>query len=386
MSRQHPPADPPRGPEKQSLLLRAAHDVRQPFQAMRLFLHLLEAQLDKPGQLELARRLEAALDSGEGMLTTLLEATALEEGRVQPAPGPLELGPVMARAIDSVAEEAAAKGLSLRCVPSRAVVRSDPALLERMLRHLVTNAVRHAAGGRILVGVRRRAGALELMVCDEGGGIPGGRRDELFQGFTRLGGADKRQGLGLGLRIVRQTAGLLGHGVELRDGIGGRGCCAVLRLERDRPADVPAVPRPDAATPEPTPLPPGGPSPLILVVEDDRLQLAGLEAVMSEWGVRTLCAHSREAMRAALGRGGDPPDLVVSDFRLPGGATGPDVLRDVRRLVGRDVPGILLTGDSHPDTRALAEAEGMELLPKPIHPGRLRRAIEAALGRPLDDA
>ena len=78
---------------------------------------------------------------------------------------------------------------------------------------------------------------------------------------------------------------------------------------------------------------------------------------------------------------GEPPDLILADYRLPEGTTGLMVMDMVRRRLSRDVPGILLTGDTSADR--LREAAGAQcaLLHKPIQPGRLQDTLASVLGR-----
>lgn len=69
---------------KSRFLATASHDLRQPFQAMQLFLHLLMGRLTDPGQIELANRIREAVEAGEGLLNGLLDISMLEAGRVKP--------------------------------------------------------------------------------------------------------------------------------------------------------------------------------------------------------------------------------------------------------------------------------------------------------------
>ena len=110
-----------------------------------------------------------------------------------------------------------AKGLDLRIVPSNAVLRSDAVLLERILRNLVSNAIRHTATGRVLVGCRHRGGMVRIDVLDTGPGIPADMLDAIFDEFYQIGNPARlrSEGHGLGLAIVRRTAQLLGHRLEV---------------------------------------------------------------------------------------------------------------------------------------------------------------------------
>lgn len=377
-ARQAPSPTPPPAPEGFRLLARASHDLRQPFQAMRLFLHLLQGRLSEAKDLELAQRLEDALEAGAAQVNAVLDLSTLEAGTAKASVTDVPLGPLLSRLAGEYAAAASAKGLALRLVPTTAVVRSDPVLLEKMLRPLLENAIRFGAGGKVLLGTRRRGGALEVQVLDRGPGIPPDRQEEVFRPFVRGDdrGKDRKGGLGLGLAIVRQTGDLLGHATGLRSAP-GRGSCFFVRLAPGGDAAPAAAPAAEAARA-------GGPPLLVALAEDDRLQLAALESMVEAWGCAAALGGTLAELLADLGD--RKPDLVVTDFRLSKGLTGPDLVAALRGRYDPGLPALMLTGDTHPDTLALAKAAGIAVVHKPVHPARLRKAIEQATGRALPEA
>ncbi len=209
---------------KNQFLAAASHDLRQPFQAMRLFADVLAQRLDDPGQLAILTRLNEAMRAGEGLLGSLLELSVLEAGTLRPSPASLPVQAITLPLVEEFAPQAAEKGLRLRhCVP-RAVIVTDPTLFPRMLWHLMANAVRYTAAGKILLGGRIRRDTLQLQLWDTGIGIPGRELQAVFEPFYQLGNPerDRNKGLGLGLAIVEKTARLLGHslGVRSQAGVG----------------------------------------------------------------------------------------------------------------------------------------------------------------------
>ncbi len=218
-------------------LAAASHDLRQPFQAMRLFADILAQRLTEPNQQFIMQKLNEAMRAGEGLLNALLEISVLEAGILQPRPGPFPVQPVTQRLAEQFRPLAAEKGLELHhCVPHVDVV-TDPALFERMLGHLLANAVRFTPQGKILVGGRVRGGELMLQVWDTGTGMSGEELRTIFEPFYQIGNPerDRAKGLGLGLAIVDQTARLLGHRLSVRS-LPGRGTvftiCVPLAPER----------------------------------------------------------------------------------------------------------------------------------------------------------
>ncbi|SNS37581.1 MULTISPECIES: hybrid sensor histidine kinase/response regulator [unclassified Azospirillum] len=352
-----------------ALFAKANHDLRQPFQAMRLFLHLLESRAADPRQGELIQRLGDAVESAAHQVSSLLDLSVLQAGTAKLSPGPVPLGPLLARLVEEHQEQAASLDVRLRHVPSELTVQSDGMMLDRLLRQLLGNALRHAGrGGKVLLAARRRGHLAALEVWDSGPGIAPDDQERIFQPFVQLEEAGQgRRGLGLGLAIVQRGAQALGHRVTL-ESAPGKGCRFSLLANRHGMA--PPSPAPAAESlPE---------APLVAVLEDDRLQLAALEMLLQEWGYRTAVGGSQTELQGELA--GRQPDLIITDLHLPGGQSGPDLVQALRARYGSAVPALLLTGDGTAEARRKAEAAGMALLGKPAMPARLRRAVEQALG------
>jgi two-component system, OmpR family, phosphate regulon sensor histidine kinase PhoR len=110
---------------------------------------------------------------------------------------------------------AQANGVSVRTVPTSATIESDALLLGTVLRNLVSNAVKYTQpGGRILVGCHHADQRIRIDVYDTGIGMTGDQMRRMFEAFTRLDPA-RCDGLGIGLFIVRQAIGILGHRIDV---------------------------------------------------------------------------------------------------------------------------------------------------------------------------
>jgi signal transduction histidine kinase len=195
----------------------ASHDLGQPFQAMRLFLDLLERRLADPADRELLHHLNDAHHAGERMLGSLLDLSRLQTGTVEPRIEAFPMADLLDRLETDFRSLAASQGLTLRVRRCNAVVRSDPVLLQRIIANLLANAVRYTRHGGILLGCRRRDQTLRIEVWDTGVGIPADHQDEIFEEFRQLDGAPEAgaPGVGLGLAIVRETAHLLHHPIQI---------------------------------------------------------------------------------------------------------------------------------------------------------------------------
>lgn len=218
---------------KSRFLAAASHDMRQPLQAMRLFLDLLQARLQDQTLRMIADKVSEALDGGTGLLNALLDVSSLEAGLVRPQIREVAVQDLFAQLRADYDRVAAAKGLTLRTMSCRVLVRSDPTLLARILGNFLANAIAHSERGSILLGCRRRGRKLWLEVWDTGPGIAPDQQEAIWEVFYQIGNPerDRRQGLGLGLPIVERMAQLLGHKVTMCSQP-GKGSVFAVEVER----------------------------------------------------------------------------------------------------------------------------------------------------------
>jgi CheY-like chemotaxis protein/anti-sigma regulatory factor (Ser/Thr protein kinase) len=270
--------------------------------------------------------------------------------------------------------EAFERGLVFRIRSRAAWVRSDPVLLERILRNLISNAMRYTPQGGVLVSTRMRGGKLRFEVWDTGLGIAAEDQQRIFEEFVQLANAerDRRKGLGLGLSIVQRLASLLAHPVELASRP-GRGTVFRVDVAMGR---APVV-RATAVRSERSQVDLGGRC--ILVIDDEASIVDGMGALLGSWGAHTvLASRGEEALRKVSDRDA-PPDLIIADYQLRDGEVGPDVVAAVRRHFGRDIPAILVTGSATPERLEQAKDLGHHLLLKPVMPAKLRTLIQFKL-------
>ena len=357
---------------KSRFLAAASHDLRQPLHALGLFAAQLPAHVRDADGGELADRIRASVDSLESLLSALLDISKLDAGAIEPRPQPVALDALFARLASDFAPIALERGLKLAIVPTRRVVRSDPVLLERILRNLVDNALKHTLAGGVVVGARPRGGAVAIEVHDSGPGIAATERERVFEEFYQIANPerDRTRGLGLGLAIVRRLAGLLGHRVEV-DSQPGRGSVFRIVAQRDtatratRPVAVEATAGSLAGR-------------RILVVDDEADVRVGTTSLLASWGSDCVAAASVDEALARTGT--RAPDAMIVDWRLAAGATGLDAIERLRAAFGVAIPALIVSGASAPDDLARIKASGMPLLHKPVAPAKLRSAIAFLLG------
>ncbi len=216
---------------RRRLLTAVSHDLRQPMQALRLYLEFLDSRLTDPAQRGALGGALSAQAAGEEVLRHYLDIATLETDIVDPVPGIVPIDGIIAEIVGECRPLAMAKRLELRWVPCHVSVTSDPGLLRPMLRHLTVNAIRFTERGRVLIGCRRRGGHLRVEVWDTGIGIAESDLPHVFEDFYQIGNSecDRRKGLGLGLAVVARTARLLDHDIAVASRL-NRGSVFALTL------------------------------------------------------------------------------------------------------------------------------------------------------------
>jgi signal transduction histidine kinase/CheY-like chemotaxis protein len=358
---------------KSRFLAAASHDLRQPFQAMQLYYELLLARLTDQQQREICSHLGDSIRNGQELLTALLDVSTFDAGTVMPKIMSFALQPSLESLVAEFKEQTARLGIELRMVPTQAIVLSDRVLLERMLRNLVTNAVRYTHRGRILIGCRHRGSFIDIQVWDTGIGIPADKLDLIFEDFYQVGNPERRltQGLGLGLCVVARTAKLLDHEVAVRSWL-GRGSVFSVRAALVREAD-PAKIRAGGGASALAPL-------QVLIIEDDDMQRYALRLLLEDGGHTVLSAATPAQAIEKVVKAAVPPTVIISDLRLPGTLSGVEAIAQLRAVIGAMVPAILVTGDTDRDQLRHALSCGITVLHKPFTHAALEGTLYALLG------
>ncbi len=359
---------------KSRFLAAASHDLRQPTHALGLFVTRL-------GQLPLDAQARAVVDNLESsvlamqdLLDGLLDLSRLDAGNVTTAVAPLAVDSVLESVRDVLEPLAVQRGLQLRVRLSGLWVVSDLFLLKRMVLNLGQNAVRYTLQGGLLLTARPcdQGRAVRIEVWDTGIGIAAEHHDDVFKEFFQVGNRsrDRQQGLGLGLSIVKRSAELLGHQVDVRS-VAGRGSRFSIVVPRTAPVDPKMLQEPVQAT-----VRADEQGMRVLLIEDDPLALASVVGLLTSWGCEVLATRSAEEACALIANGAQP-SVLLSDYRLGGDATGIDAIVAVRAGLGRALPACLISGDTDADLMQRAKALGLTLLHKPVRPAKLRSLLRS---------
>ena len=360
---------------KSRFLAAASHDLRQPLQTLALLQGLLARTVEGGTAAELVVRLDKTVGAMTGMLDTLLDLNQIEAGIVQAEVVDCRIGPLLDRMREEFAYLARAKGLVLRVVACSATVRTDPQLLEQMLRNLLSNALKYTERGRVLLGCRRRAGEVSIEVWDTGIGIADSELQAVFQEYHQIGNEarERSRGLGLGLSIVQRLAVLLGHRVRARSrpGRGSIFSIEVTRAPDQQPLAPPVVSIEDGGIEARGT---GRRTHTILLIEDDPDLRSVLQQLLSHDGHHVTPASDGAAALDLVAQGALWPDLLLADYNLPGGMSGLQAAHRLReRIPG--LPVIVLTGDIRAETVRDIAMQGCVHLSKPVRPHALAQAI-----------
>lgn len=367
---------------KTQFLAAASHDLGQPAHALNLFVAALEALGRRPALQPrdvgaVAQRMRTTLAGMGQLLDMLLEVSRLDAGVVASDPRPAPLEPLLAALRDEFAAQADAKGLTLQVESTPLWAVAEPQLLASVLRNLVSNAVRYTDSGHIRVSCRRDGDAVRMDVTDTGIGIAQDQLGRIFQEFYQVGSVprEREKGFGLGLSIVQRYADLLHARLQVQSSPGEGSTFSVLLPHAQAPqaagAPSPSSPSSSAAGAMAAGL-------KVLVIDDDPVVLEATCELLAAWGHVALAAgNQHEAVALACQT---PPDLVLADYRLAGGATGVEAIAAVRAALARALPAFLVTGEASAEHLEAARAHGLAVLRKPLEPQLLANLLTSPPG------
>lgn len=375
----------------------ANHDLRQPLQAMGIYLNILKRRAT-PQTAPVIEQVSTTMSVISTLVEQVLEVTRMEFGRLEMHPEVISI-PALLTEVDRefrpVAEE---KGLRFRVRPINAAVRTDPVMLRRALKNLITNAIRYTEkpGGEIVVAARLLGGArVSIGVYDSGPGLTKNDIEKIFDTFYRgdAAKASSASGFGLGLSIVKGLCRQLG--IELSVGSRlGRGSVFRLVLDLSEAEQVRLFEhapegRGDVRRFEGT----------AALIEDNAFVQTAMRDVLESWGASVVSdAAPSEAFWRAVDAAAKkhPPLVLISDYNLGEGVpTGLNAAGMLEKRLGRPVPAVLITavardlieGDFEREHSGEAGAGGPApehlpvILQKPCSAEALNEAVFEALKR-----
>jgi len=356
---------------KTRFLAAASHDLLQPMNAASLFVSILRQQQEGSDdeQSHLVKRIDRSLRASEQLLSALLDISKLDSGMYDPEPEAIRVPELFEQLRRRFKGLAANHNLLLRVHPTDHVIYSDRNLLYRILQNFLANAIHYTETGGVLVGCRLHGDSLKISVWDTGVGIVDSEVKAIFQEFHRLDYARRldEKGLGLGLAICDRIARMLNHDIDVSSSPGRGSCFSVtvpLAGETDiQKSESPAVVHVEAS---------GFKDLVVLCVDNEPDILEAMNLLLDRWGCPTvmLAESQAQATQQVLRLG--TPDFVLVDYHLSDQSHGLQVMQHLDKILGTQLPAIVITADRSGELEDAVRNRGYGLLRKPIRPAALR--------------
>ena len=354
---------------KSKFLAATSHDLRQPLHALGLLVSTLESTDAPDLRKEILNQTKESVYALDDLFNSLLDISKLDAGIVEVNIENFSLNDLFSRLRNEFLPVAKEKEIELRMIKTNLFIRTDPVLLDRILRNLISNAVTYTQKGKILVGAKTVGNEISIGIWDQGTGIPESEVENVFSEFNQLHNPerDRTKGLGLGLAIVKRLCNLLNHSYELRSEV-NKGTNFKLKVPKGHEIKEMHLDLPVSKIDEID-------SQVILVIDDEKAILESMRLILTKWKCHVLTADSISSAIKQITKSKCGIDLIISDYRLRDNTTGIDAIRKIETIINSQVSGILISGDTSPEILKLVKASGYPLLHKPVKPAKLKIAI-----------
>jgi protein-histidine pros-kinase len=199
----------------------ANHDLRRPLQTLVRLNDTLRRQVTTPGALQVLEQQGQAIGVMSRLLNDLLDISKLESGAIKPQPTDFTVAALVEELRAEFTGIAANKGLKLEIKTCDGSAHSDPALVEQILRNLISNAIKYTHQGGVRLHCLREAAFVRIEVLDTGAGIPPDEVPYVFDEFHQAGPTSSSdEGYDLGLSIAQRLANLLRLELDVRSEVG----------------------------------------------------------------------------------------------------------------------------------------------------------------------
>jgi len=360
---------------KSRFLAAASHDLRQPLHALGLFAGALDDQAHTPEMRNTVDNIRSSVSALDSLFNSLLDISKLDAGNITPQVQDFYIDALLDPMRKEYSPKAVENHIKFRVVASNRVVRSDPILLERIVRNLIDNAINYTRKGGVLLGCRWGENAIRIEIRDSGVGIRPDRQQSIFQEFYQIGNPerDRSKGLGLGLAIVDRLAHLLNYPISVS---------SLPELGSVFSIEIPLGATPTSKHPH-SDYPELVTDKLIgcciLVVDDDIAVQKGMQELLESWKCQVSIASSMKEVLAVIENNKHRLDIIVADYQLPGGMNGIQIINHLREHLMVTVPALIVTGDTSTDCLHHIQNSGYPLLHKPVQPAKLRALISSLL-------
>ncbi len=359
---------------KTKFLAAVGHDILQPLNAARLYSSTLVERLGVSENSEIINNMDRSLESVEEILGTVLTISRLDTGAFKPTVLDYSLDRILTQLQIEFLPIAQEKGLELLIEKQGYHICTDSTLLPRLLRNLISNAIKYTSSGTVTVNCHLDDDKVIIKVADTGMGIAKMHQRRIFTEFGRLEeGRKAAAGLGLGLSIVERISRVLDHPVTVESAPGQGSCFSVSVPLARRVATTKKPPRQIKRA-----MAVDLSNMAVLCIDNDETILDGMDKLLTGWNCQVLKACDLEDAVACVEN--NKIDIIVADYHLDNG-NGVDVVNRLRIQFKQDFPALLVTADRSEIVRNKAILNEMPVLNKPVKPAALRAALAQKCGR-----
>ena len=359
----------------------ASHDLRQPLHAMGMFSDALKATELAPEQKDLINKLGQSIDNMSGLFSDLLDLSRLDAELPKANFQQVKIADLFEKVKMDFQVVADNKGLGLHVQQTDACVKSDPVMLERIVRNLVSNAIRYTPHGSVSMLIQESDDQIDIQVKDTGVGIPKEKQKLIFESYMQIEDqhGQFKSGLGLGLSIVKKLAYALKADIRLASSERKGSCFSICLPRCHQKSFVANLTGIDAVAHNESLQQPFKQL-TFLVIDDEADILKAMSVMISQWGAKALCASSIDEALVLLDDQGITPAAIISDYFLSETETGLDAIQKVSEFLDEDVPAIMITGHTNEQDLKRFEQYQFPVLHKPLKPAQLRISISNLLG------
>lgn len=356
---------------KTRFLAAASHDLRQPLQAATLYVAMLKN--NAAPQPEIVAKLDTAIASCNELLGHLLMLSRLQSQRLKPRKRIINLLDTLQPILDEVRPQASAKQLTVVTENLAGQhIFTDGIMFARIVRNLISNALKYTEQGHIRIVARQQDKQLLLDIEDTGIGIDDIYQSDVFEEFMQIDNDQRsiQNGLGLGLAIVSRLGALCEIPVQMRSRK-GEGTTFTLTL----PAAATCLPPPADNVVNALPL---FETLTVLLIDDDKRVTEALSGLLGSLGATVSAHHSLEPAMQALKERGSPPSVVITDDQIGPHTNAGSVIEAVTALFRQPVPTLIITGNTNPDFIQTLP-DDIDVLFKPVAADALTAKLEEML-------
>ena len=358
---------------KNQFLAAASHDLRQPLHAQGLFVNAIK-ELDLPEETnDIISKIQLSTEALNSLLNSLLDISRLDAESIEPTPSNFALKTIVDSIVYEYTDRASENGSNIEVELGDDIsVYCDKALLSRLIRNLIDNAIKFTIDGTISINANSSYNYVSLSIIDTGCGIPVSEQKNVFNEFTQLDNPerDRQKGLGLGLAIVQRLSNLMKVDIKMESTYGA-GTTFKLKIPSSvlSSIEIKKINQKELIDNE---QPPFFKDKVIVVIDDEADILDGMQRVVNNWQARTIIATDALSAIKKLDAENLTPDLILADFRLRENKDGITATNNIRQHFATHIKAILITGDTSPDRLQLALSADATILHKPVNPNLLR--------------